>query len=139
MSFYFDSFGLPILCSEIYSFLLPYRKVSYSEQSIQNINSKHCGKYCIAFVKQVNSKQSYRAFLSLFDKKDLENNDIIIEKLYKEYLREYNLSISTKTPQTNKMNKAPTTVFLSPTVHKRKTQQTGRGIKKRRYIIVENK
>ena len=131
--FYFDSFGLPILCSEIYSFLLPYRKVSYSEQCIQNMNSKHCGKYCIAFVKQVNNKQSYREFLSLFDQKDLGNNDIIIENLYKKYIREYNLSISTKTPRTYKMNKAPTTVFLSRAIHKRKTHQTGRGIKKRRY------
>ena len=49
--FYFDSFGLPVLSSEIFDFLKPYHKVSYSDVCIQNIDSLSCGKFCIAFIK----------------------------------------------------------------------------------------
>ena len=62
--FYFDSFGVPILNDDILQFLQDYYKVTYSDVCIQSVNSEKCGKFCIAFVKTVRSKQSYSEFLS---------------------------------------------------------------------------
>merc|ERR1711915_521432 len=60
--FYFDSFGLPVLSSEIFDFLKPYHKVFYSDVCIQNIDSLSCGKFCIAFIKNVKKKSLMNIF-----------------------------------------------------------------------------
>ena len=77
--FYFDSFGVPILNDDILQFLQDYYKVTYSDVCIQSVNSEKCGKFCIAFVKTVRSKQSYSEFLSNFNFIDLASNDLLIE------------------------------------------------------------
>ena len=77
--FYFDSFGVPILNDDILQFLQDYYKVTYSDVCIQSVNSEKCGKFCIAFVKAVRSKQSYSEFLSNFNFIDLSSNDLLIE------------------------------------------------------------
>ena len=46
--FYFDSFGLPIINENILHYLHKFRKVMYSDNCIQDINSEKCGKFCIA-------------------------------------------------------------------------------------------
>ena len=77
--FYFDSFGVPILNDDILQFLQDYYKVTYSDVCIQSVNSEKSGKFCIAFVKAVRSKQSYSEFLSNFNFIDLASNDLLIE------------------------------------------------------------
>ena len=52
--FYFDSFGLEIINENIKNFAKIYKKVIYSERCIQNIQSKKCGEFCVAFVNIVN-------------------------------------------------------------------------------------
>lgn len=79
--FYFDSFGLPILDETLIKYLKPYYgKVTYSDVCIQHFTSNKCGKFCILFVKNVDSKSSYENFLSEFNHYDLKKNDIIVEK-----------------------------------------------------------
>ena len=60
--FYFDSFGVPILNDDILQFLQDYYKVTYSDVCIKSVNSEKCGRFFIAFVKTVRSKQSYSEF-----------------------------------------------------------------------------
>ena len=79
--FYFDSFGLPIVDETLLKYLEPhYDKVTYSNVCIQHVTSDKCGKFCILFVKNVNSKSSYENFLSQFNHYKLKKNDIIVEK-----------------------------------------------------------
>jgi len=80
--FYFDSFGLEIINENIKNFAKIYKKVIYSERCIQNIQSKKCGEFCVAFVNIVNCVTSYTNFINSFS----ENryiNDIIVDKLMK--------------------------------------------------------
>ena len=65
--FYFDSFGLPIMNKNILHFLQKYKKVMYSDICIQDSNSEKCGKFCIAFIKYVQSRNSYNDFIAKFD------------------------------------------------------------------------
>ena len=123
--FYFDSFGLPVLSSEIFDFLKPYHKVSYSDVCIQNIDSLSCGKFCIAFIKNVKNKVSYEHFLSIFDQVHLSKNDKIIDTIYQSIQQKSNLSQTSV--RHGKMYKAPTSVFI-PTTFGRK--QIGSGVKK---------
>ena len=123
--FYFDSFGLPVLSSEIFDFLKPYHKVSYSDVCIQNTDSLSCGKFCIAFIKNVKNKVSYEHFLSIFDQVHLSKNDEIIDTIYQSIQQKSNLS---RAPVSHgKMYKAPTSVFI-PTTFGRK--QIGSGVKR---------
>ena len=80
--FYFDSFGLPIMNKNILHFLQKYKKVMYSDICIQDINSVKCGKFCIGFIKYVNSKKSYNDFITKFDFVKLYKNDEIVENIY---------------------------------------------------------
>ena len=81
--FYFDSFGLPIINDYILDFLDgDYNKVTYTDNCIQSINSDMCGKFCIAFIKHVNSKLSYNTFIEQFDFVKLYKNDEIVENIY---------------------------------------------------------
>ena len=80
--FYFDSFGLPILEEQLIRYLEPhYDLVFYSDVCIQHLESINCGKFCIAFIKYVNSKLEYYNFLSCFNQLNLRKNDMIIEYL----------------------------------------------------------
>ena len=54
----------------------------YSDICIQDINSVKCGKFCIGFIKYVNSKKSYNDFISKFDFVKLYKNDEIVENIY---------------------------------------------------------
>jgi hypothetical protein len=75
-SLYFDSFGLPVLEEDIFNFLKKYyKKIIYSKQCIQDINSVSCGLFCISFIKHVHSKQSFISFLNNFSLNHLKSND----------------------------------------------------------------
>ena len=80
--FYFDSFGLPIINENILQYLHKYRKVMYSDNCIQDINSEKCGKFCIAFIKYIHSKKLYNDFMTKFDFVKLYKNDVIVENIY---------------------------------------------------------
>ena len=75
--FYINSFGLPIINSNILNYVNQYKKVIYSDQWIQDYLSTCCGLFCIAFVLYVKKL----SFLSLF--KDLKRNDYVVESLLK--------------------------------------------------------
>ena len=80
--FYFDSFGAPILEEMIVSYLqLKYKKVTVNNECIQHFTSASCGLFCIAFVKNVNSKFSFEKFISKFSLFDLLKNDNIVLNL----------------------------------------------------------
>ena len=81
-SFYFDSFGLPVLEDDIFNFLKKkYKKVIYNKHCIQDISSVSCGLYCISFVKHVNSEKSFKKFLKHFSINDLKQNDMKVLNL----------------------------------------------------------
>ena len=80
--FYFDSFGLPVINENIIHFLRKYKKVTYTDICIQHMYSDNCGKFCIAFIKNVNSKSSYNNFISQFDFVKLYKNDEIVENIF---------------------------------------------------------
>ena len=78
--FYFDSFGLPIIDTSIVKYLKPhYKSVTYSDICIQDVESNKCGEFCIAFIKHVKSKSSYKKFLSHFNLVNVKENVIIID------------------------------------------------------------
>ena len=82
--FYFDSFGLPIINKNIASYLNKYYKiVSYSNVCIQHITSVKCGEFCVAFIKNVRSKNYYEQFLSHFNSLKLKVNDYIVDFMLK--------------------------------------------------------
>lgn len=71
---YFDSFGLPVLEKDIYNYLSQYYgNYVYNKIPIQDITSKACGLFCIAFVKSVYSLKSFYKFIQQFDAN--KNND----------------------------------------------------------------
>ena len=80
--FYFDSCGLPIINENILHYLHKYRKVMYSDNCIQDINSEKCGKFCIAFIKYVQSKKSYNDFITKLNFVKLYKNDEKVENIY---------------------------------------------------------
>lgn len=79
--FYFDSFGLPIMNSNILRYLEGYSTVTYSNICLQHMLSNKCGQFCIVFIIHVNSRKRYINFISQFDFVDLKQNDIIVEHL----------------------------------------------------------
>ena len=80
--FYFDSFGAPILEETIVKYLQQkYRKVTVNNECIQHFTSAFCGLFCIAFIKNVNSKNRYEKFISKFSLFNLLKNDNIVLNL----------------------------------------------------------
>ena len=78
--FYFDSFGAPILEEMIVSYLQQkYKKVTVNNECIQHFTSASCGLFCIAFIKNVNSKISFEKFISKFSLTNLLKNDNIVQ------------------------------------------------------------
>jgi hypothetical protein len=82
--FYFDSFGLPIINTNILNYVntKKYKTVTYSNQCIQDYLSTSCGLFCIAFVMYVKNRKDYLSFLSIF-KEDLRCNDSVVKNLLK--------------------------------------------------------
>ena len=80
--FYFDSYGLPVINGNILHFLGKYKKVTYTDVCIQSTFSDYCGKFCIAFIKNVYDRHSYNAFIDQFDFVNLYKNDSIVENIY---------------------------------------------------------
>ena len=65
---YFDSFGLPVLEENIRKYLSRYyNNYVYNKICIQDIASKACGLFCIAFVKSVYSVKTYYNFIHQFE------------------------------------------------------------------------
>ena len=83
--FYFDSFGLPIINTNMLNYVKnkKYKTVTYSNQCIQDFLSTSCGLFCIAFVMYVKNRKDYLSFLSIFEEKDLKRNDLVVKKLLK--------------------------------------------------------
>ena len=78
--FYFDSFGAPILEEKIVIYLQQkYKKVTVNNECIQHFTSASCGLFCIAFIKNVNSKISFEKFISKFSLTNLLKNDNIVQ------------------------------------------------------------
>ena len=74
--YYFDSFGIPLIEDDIIKFLKKYyKKVIYNKMCIQDVTSIACGLFCIAFIKNVNTKESYSLFLNHFTFDNLKEND----------------------------------------------------------------
>lgn len=65
-----------------FTFLCKYKKVTYSDVCIQSTFSDYCGKFCIAFIKNVHSRHSYDDFIDQFDFVNLYKNDSIVENIY---------------------------------------------------------
>ena len=53
-----------------------------SDVLIQRAFSEYCSKFCIAFIKYVNSKWTLYEFLNLFHFVKLYKNDLIDENIY---------------------------------------------------------
>merc|ERR1712198_619669 len=110
---------------KFFDFLKPYHKVSYSDVCIQNTDSLSCGKFCIAFIKNVKNKVSYEHVLSIFHQVHLSKNDEIIDTIYQSIQQKSNLS---RAPVSHgKIYKAPTSVFISTTFGRK---QIGSGVKR---------
>jgi len=53
-AFYFDSFGLPPLSTDLYDYIIKYNlRMSYSNFILQHPSSINCGEYCIAFLEHM--------------------------------------------------------------------------------------
>jgi hypothetical protein len=83
---YFDSFGIPPRETSILSFLKRHGKtIFYTNQQIQHILSRNCGKFSAVFVmfKILNKPTEY--FLRLFTR-NLILNDLLIENYFMYFL-----------------------------------------------------
>ena len=49
---------------------------------LQSTFSDYCGKFCIAFIKNVHDRHSYDDFIDQFDFVNLYKNDSIVENIY---------------------------------------------------------
>ena len=86
---YVDSFGI-VAPLEVEAFLKPFSPFPYNTRQIQNINSQHCGLFCIAvdafFTYDANKKLStadnLEQYCSMWSN-DTKKNDTIL----KEYLK----------------------------------------------------
>ena len=76
VSFYFDSFGIPLIETDIIQFMKKYyKKVIYNRKCIQDVSSVACGLFCISFIKNVYSLKSYNLFVNHFTFNNLKAND----------------------------------------------------------------
>jgi hypothetical protein len=77
---YFDSFGIEPQIPSIISFMKRHGKnIFYTNQQLQHLSSKNCGKYAIVFLLFKMSKKPTSHFINLFNKNS-SINDIVIEK-----------------------------------------------------------
>jgi hypothetical protein len=89
--FYFDSYGA-ICPKEVVKYLKQLkRKIAYSQYAIQDLKSDRCGIFSLAFLLYMNKKHritephlnTFEKFLKQFDLDEQENNDAILNDLYK--------------------------------------------------------
>jgi hypothetical protein len=89
--FYFDSYGAPPP-KEIIKYLKPLkRKIAYSQTAIQDLTSDRCGIFSLAFLLFMNKRHSlneshlntFEKFLKQFNLVEQDNNDAILNNLYK--------------------------------------------------------
>lgn len=85
---YFDSYGLPPYHTEFYKFFkLNRRKFVFNNHRIQSDQSQKCGKFALYFIYFRARNRHLNKFSRLFNKKNLIENDRIIDKLYSEILK----------------------------------------------------
>ena len=78
--FYFDSFGVESIDEEILKFVqFKYKELFINIKVVQDVSSSNCGKFCIAFIKNVNSEKTYISFFNIFSN-ILKENDYIVKK-----------------------------------------------------------
>ena len=81
---YFDSFGELIKDEKLILYLsIHYKYVTISRLKIQDNNSVKCAQFCMAFIKIVSSKKSFRHFLNMFDEESCYINDLIVDAFLK--------------------------------------------------------
>lgn len=89
--FYFDSYGA-VAPKEVIKYLKPLKKqIAYSQTSIQDLKSDRCGIFSLAFLLYMNKRHksqegyidTFERFLKYFDLDNQENNDTILNELYK--------------------------------------------------------
>ena len=84
---YFDPFGVGILEAEILDYIKSrYQSFGYSNTCIQDIKSKKCGAFCVAFILSVKNKTDYNNFIASFNSSYLKQNDIILKRYFTEIL-----------------------------------------------------
>ena len=84
---YFDPFGVGILEAEILDYIKSrYQSFGYSNTCIQDIKSKKCGAFCVAFILSVKNKTDYNNFIASFNSSYLKQNDIILNRYFSEKL-----------------------------------------------------
>lgn len=77
---YFDPFGFPPCHKQILSYLNKHsRRYRYNCKTLQDANSKSCGKYCIAFIKHKQKSLSMKSFIKKFSKNTVQNEKILIK------------------------------------------------------------
>ena len=81
--YYFDSLGNKKMSPEIVDFLkMKYTTTLFNTERIQDYTSIKCGEFCLAFIRNVHSYNSYLSFLNKFDIENRKNNDTIVKHLY---------------------------------------------------------
>lgn len=84
---YFDAYAHPISVQnkKIRDFLKKNSQhVTYNNKCIQSVWSINCGLFCAVFLFHKINGSSLQTFLKNFSTKQLQRNDNIIEKMYKE-------------------------------------------------------
>lgn len=77
---YFDSFGLPIMEEDIFKYIETYyTHTVFNQTCIQDWSSVACGLFCIAFIKNVFSVESFNHFINCFSTDNLIANDNIVK------------------------------------------------------------
>ena len=77
---YFDSFAHTRhfnMISHLLKNKYNYKKIIVNSKVIQNNKSKKCAEFCIAFIKNVNSIESYEIFLNKFYVKKIINDNVV--------------------------------------------------------------
>lgn len=82
---YFDSFGnrKERLSHNLLNFLNKYTNILVNVERVQDYFSFNCAEFCLSFIKNVYSPESYRLFLENFDIKNRKNNNKIVKHLCK--------------------------------------------------------
>jgi hypothetical protein len=79
---YFDSYGMTPIVSNHLDFISKSARSKtwlYSKIQLQDIMSKVCGQYCLAFLRARMSGNSMKKFLAMFTK-DTKRNDMLVKK-----------------------------------------------------------
>ena len=84
---YFDSFGNQLDNSSLKGYLKKYKKsIIFSNIQLQNLQSSHCGFFCIAFILCIENNITLDNFLKKFYRKKLHLNDYICVEIIKIFI-----------------------------------------------------